>query len=149
MILYEICKAIEKHCAGLASGTDCVYNILKEKQHKEGEGMTDKNKEAAEIFWLAQLMREAGLNFYFNFEDDRESQEIFDEEYEYMIETQTGELIGSRAPITVFQRDEGLELLDMRPAMGKRNVCDSDGKLYFGLSAEQAMEIIEEFFKTA
>ena len=109
--------------------------------------------EAVEIFKLERLMRDAGFDFYFNVQD--ESEDIFDDEYEYMIETQTGELIGEcRAPITVFlNRDgegfNGLELLDMRPARGTDYPTDDDGELHTELSAEQAMEIIEEFFKTA
>lgn len=103
-----------------------------------------------EIFKLAQLMKEAGFNYYFNYDDDSKAgDEVFDEEYEYMIETQTGELIGSRTPITVFQRNDGLELLDMRPARGKEFPADGDGELHSGLTAEEAMDIIEKFFETA
>ena len=109
-----------------------------------------EHPEAQEIFKLAQLMNDAGFNFWFNVQDDCKSGEnIFDDEYEYTIETQTGELIGGRAPITVFLRSgkEGLELLDMCPALNKVNPSDEDGVLYSGLLAEQAMEIIEKFFK--
>lgn len=107
--------------------------------------------EATEIFSLEKLMQEAGFNYWFNYNDDcGMDDDFFDEEYEYLIETQTGELIGLRAVITVFQRDNGLlELLDMRPARGKESPSDSDGELHTGLSASDAMEIIEEFFKTA
>ena len=106
--------------------------------------------EATEIIKLAEILDDGGFGFYFNLEDDIQSgEDIFDNEYEYMIEMQTGELIGSRAPITVFQRSDGLEVLDMRPARGKEFPADSEGELHCGLSAAQAMEIIEKFFKTA
>lgn len=106
--------------------------------------------EATEIFKLEQILEDGGFGFWFSFDDDIQSgEEIFDDEYVYIIEIQTGELIGSRAPITVFQRSDGLEVLDMQPARGKEFPADCDGELHCGLLAEQAMEIIEKFFKAA
>lgn len=163
MILWEIFKALE-NCAGLDSGTECVYNIFK-REHRKGRriGMDgqvkdflDTHPEAAEIFKLADMMQESGFDFYFSFDDDYPllGDDGFDEEHEYMIETQTGELVGSRAPITIFlNRDgepkDGLELLDMRPARGIQNASDSDGEFHTGLTADEAMEIIEKFFEEA
>lgn len=102
---------------------------------------------AKEIFTLAQILTEEGYDFWFNAQDDYD-ENIDDEEYEFILETQTGELIGSRAPITVsFSRNmDGLQLLDMRPARGKENPEDADGVLHTNLTAEQALEIIKEFF---
>lgn len=101
-----------------------------------------------EIFRLAQFMTEDGYDFWFNATDDHE-EVVSDEDYEYTMETQTGELIGSRAPITVsFRRDMGgLQLLDMRPARGKEDPSDEDGVLHTNLTAEQAFKIIKEFFE--
>ena len=159
MILWRIFQALCNYCAGLDSEMEYVYNLFKRELHKEECGMKfseemlavcRKHPEAQEIFKLAQLMSDAGFNFWFNVQDDCKSgEDIFDDEYEYVIEVQTGVLIGSRAPITVFQREDGLKLLDMRPAREQDIVSDSNGELYSGLSAEQTMEIIEKFFETA
>ena len=114
--------------------------------------------EAEEIFKLAQLLTDAGYDFWFNVQDDYKqyaSTDVFGEDYEYVIETQTGELIsGCRAPITVFwnrygEGGDGLELLDMRPAREEFFPEEDAGELHTGLSAQQAMEIIEEFYKSA
>lgn len=114
--------------------------------NEQNKKFLESHPEATGIFKLAQLMQEAGFDYWFNYEDDCDTEDIFDEEYEYTIEIQTGELIGSRAPITVFQREYGLELLDMRPARENDFPADSDGELHSGLTAEQAMEIIEQIF---
>ena len=104
--------------------------------------------EATEIFKLDQLMQEAGINHWFSYDDySGADDDFFNEDYEYTIEIQTGELIGSMALITVFQRKDGLELLDMRPAAGKEFPTDSDGERHVGLCADEAMEIIEGFLK--
>ena len=117
-----------------------------------------EHPEAEEIFKLAQLLTDAGYDFWFNVQDDYSqytSADVFGEDYEYIIETQTGELIsGCRAPITVFwnrygEGGEGLELLDMRPAREMFYPEEDAGELHTGLSAQQAMEIIEELYKTA
>lgn len=102
---------------------------------------------AQEIWRLAQYLTEDGYDFWFNAQDDHD--EVVDEDYEYVLETQTGELIGTRSPITVsFRRGmDGLQLLDMRPARGKEDPADEDGVLHTNLTAEQALEIIEEFFE--
>lgn len=162
MILWKIFKALCNYCAGVDSDMEYVYNLFNNEQHKEecNMGFSEemlavcrKHPEAQEIFKLAQLMSDAGYNFWFNVQDDcRSGENIFDDEYEYVIEIQTGTLIGSRAPITVFFNRNGegggsLEVLDMRPAVTKVNPSDEDGDIHSGLSAEQAMEIIEKFFK--
>lgn len=97
---------------------------------------------------LALMMGAAGYYFWISSDDDS-GEEVSDEDYEFVLETQTGELIGSRAPITVsFRRDmRGLHLLDMRPARGKEDPSDEDGVLYINLTAEQAFKIIKEFFE--
>ena len=133
MILIKIFKAL----AGLDSEMECIYNYFN-RERKEEKGM--------EIFKLAQLMKEAGFDFYFNYDDFGDA---LAEDDQYMIETQTGELIGARAPITVFQTDNGLEILDMRPARGNEIISDSDGVYHSGLSVEASMVIIEKFFKEA
>lgn len=104
--------------------------------------------EAQEIFRLAQYLTEDGYDFWFNAQDDHD-EVVSDEDYEYILETQTGELIGTRSPMTVFfRRDmDGLQLLDMRPARGKAAPADEDGELHTNLTAEQALKIIKEFFE--
>ena len=118
---------------------------LKRTTTPQGGETTMKTQE---IFELAQILTEEGYDFWFNAQDDYD-ENIDDEEYEFVLETQTGELIGSRAAITVsFRRDmDGLQLLDMRPARGKVDPEDADGVLHTGLTAKQALEIIIEFFE--
>lgn len=151
----------KKEPAGIDSGKNRDYNILKEKDYKgrannmamskEDAVFLEKHPEATEIFKLAQLMKEAGFDYWFSYDDDCGTEEIFDEEYEYTIETQTGELIGIFAPITVRQVSylKGLKLLDMRPARGLEFPADYNGEFRGELTAEQAMEIITEFYKEA
>lgn len=127
---------------------------------KEDMEVCRNHPEAQEIFKLAQLMTEAGYDFWSAVycgsnligEDilDPDFEDISDEELEYILETQTGELIGDEmAPITVFLGGgrDGMTLLDMRPARGKACPTEADGELHKNLTAEQAMEIIKEFFE--
>ena len=112
----------------------------------------------AEIFWLEQMMIKAGYPYYFNFwedlrpvfggEEDGDPESIDWDTYKFLIEV--GRPAGnSMAEISVCFSRQGdpklLELLHIGLAEGEEPV----EKLHFELSAEAAMEIIENYFKTA
>lgn len=118
--------------------------------------------EKAEMFWLEQMLIDAGYPYFFNFwedlraalggEKDGNPESIDWNSYKFLIEV--GQPAGSAlADISVCFNTNGdsklLELLDMRPAAGNQNATAEDGELHCGLSAEQAVEIIKEFFKSA
>lgn len=120
------------------------------------------HQEKAEIFWLEQMLIKAGFPYSFNFWEDlkpvfggdngADSESIDWDTYKFLIEV--GHPAGAGlSQISVCFNTDGdsklLEILDMRPAEGKENPTSDDGELYSGLSAEQAMEIIEKFFETA
>lgn len=170
MILWEIIKAVS--CAGLVSGMDCVYNIFEGKQHyKEGVIMKTlaeqrfevcrNHPEREAIFYLEKMLIEAGYPYCFNFwedlrgrfgEPDRDPESIDWNQYGFLIE------IGRPAACEVAELSvcfntngdpKLLELLDMRSVIDKAGATAADGELQCGLTAEQAMEIIEKYFKTA
>ena len=130
---------------------------------KERMDVCLNHPEKAEIFWLEQMLIKAGYPYHFNFWDELKAvfgggadgdpeKDIDWNTYNFLI--QIGEPVGNRlTEISVCFSSQGdgklLEVLDMREAAGDQNPNVDDGKLVSGLSAEQAMEIIEEFFKTA
>jgi hypothetical protein len=167
MILWEIFKAVS---TGLASDKENIYNIFQEKQqYKEGDIMKtmavdrmeacSDHPEKQQIFYLEKMLIEAGFPYYFNFFEDY-NPSIFQEgdpypvvvdweHYDFLIEV--GRLAGyefSTISVSFDRSGDGtlLELLDMRPAEEKENPTREDGELYSGLTAEQCMEIIENFF---
>ena len=117
--------------------------------------------EKSEIFWLEQMLIEAGYPYFFNFWEDlrptsfeqdggNPEKDIDWNTYKFLIEV--GEPAGhGLSQISVCLNTEGdsklLELLDMRPAEGKENVTATDGELHSGITAEEAMEIIKKFFE--
>ena len=173
MLLWEITKAIDTHCAGLVSGMDCVYNIFKGKQHyKEGiimETLAAKRFEVCRnhpekeaIFYLEKLLIEAGYPYHFNFwdelkgrfgEPDKDPESINWNEYPFLIEIGRPATCGISEISVCFNTQEGdpklLELLDMRMVIDNLDASAEDGELHCDLTAEAAMEIIEKYFKTA
>ena len=118
--------------------------------------------EKEQIFYLEKLIGDAGYPYFFNFWEDLRpvfgepegdpEKDINWDTYKFLI--QVGQPAGyGLSQISVSFNAQGdpklLELLDMRPAEGKKNPTAEDGELHFGLTAEQVMKIIEEFFKTA
>lgn len=112
----------------------------------------------SEIFWLEQMLIKAGYPYYFNFwedlrpvfggEKDGDPESIDWNTYKFLIE------IGRPAesvicPISVCFSRQGdqklLELLHIGQTAGGEPVEE----LHFELSAEAAMEIIENFFEAA
>lgn len=117
--------------------------------------------ERSEIFWLEQMLIKAGHPYFFNFWEDLKptpfnqdggdpEKDIDWDNYNFLIEIGEPVREGLSA-ISVSFNTAGepnlLELLDARPVVGKTDI--NMGYLHAGLTAEAAMEIIEEFFKTA
>jgi hypothetical protein len=170
MILWKIFEAVS---TGLASDKENIYNIFQGKQqYKEGDIMKTMAEERMEacaghpekqqIFYLEKMLLEAGYPYFFNFweelrptpfqEEGDPEKDIDWEHYNFLIEIGRPAGYGySQISVCFDQSGDGtlLELLDMRPAEGKKKPTAEDGELYSGLTAEQAMEIIENFFKTA
>ena len=113
----------------------------------------------AEIFWLEQMLIKADYPYYFNFwedlrpvfggEEDGDPESIDWNTYKFLIEV--GRPAGnSHAEISVcFNREGDPKLLELLEIRTQDNHEEATEKLYFGLSAEAAMEIIENYFKTA
>lgn len=113
------------------------------------------------IFYLEKMLIEAGYPYFFNFWDDlkgrfgqpdADPESIDWNEYGFRIE------IGAPVPcgvseISVCFNTKGdpelLELLDMRHLINNIDATAEDGELHCGLTAEEAMEFIEKYFKTA
>jgi hypothetical protein len=171
MILWEIFKAMN---TGLVSGRETIYNIFQGKQYyKEGVIMKTMAEERMEvcsghperqqIFHLEKMLLEAGYPYYFNFweelrptpfrqEGGDPEKDIDWEHYNFLIEVGRQAGYGySQISVCFDKSGDGtlLELLDMRPAEGKKNPTAEDGELHSGLTSEQAMEIIEKFFEMA
>lgn len=117
--------------------------------------------EKQELFLLEKMLIETEYPYYFNFwedlrpvfgEPEGDPESIDWNTYNFLIEV--GRPAGyGYSQISVCFNTKGdpklLELLDMRPAEGKQNPTADDGTLHCGLTAKEAMEIIENFFKTA
>lgn len=113
------------------------------------------------IFCLEKMLIEAGHPYFFNFwedlqghfgEPDKDPESIDWKSYNFLIEIGRPAGYGLSEISVCFNTNgdpELLELLDMRVAAGMENPTAADGALYCGLSAEEAMEIIEKYFKTA
>lgn len=173
VILYSIAKALEAyHRTGLDSGTECAYNILKGKQfNKEDKNMDTlieermkackNHPERKEMFLLESLLIESGKPYFFNFweeikpdpfnKDGGDIETDIDwDKCNFLIEI--GAPVGfGLSEMSVCFNTQGdpklLELLDMRPAADKQNPTADDGELHCGLTAEQAMEFIKDFFE--
>ena len=110
--------------------------------------------ERSEIFWLEQMLIKAGHPYFFNFweylkptpfnQDGGDPEKDIDwDTYDFVIEMErmNGNDL-TTIDIRFTPNGELLQIMEPLPAAG-------DVKLYSGLTAEAAMEIIEEFFKTA
>lgn len=174
MILWEIFRAVTAAHAGIDSGMKTVYNILQEKQrYKEGiimQEMIEARMEACknhperqQIFYLEKMLLEADYPYFFNFweelrptpfnHDGGDPEKDIDwDKFNFHIEI--GQPAGyGLSELSICFNTKGdpelLELLDMRKAIHKENPTAMDGELYQGLTAEQAMEFIERYFKRA
>lgn len=175
MILWEIFKALNSDRAGLDSGADYVYNIFKrEKQHhKEATSMEREvvfaermevcqgHPEKAEIFWLEQMLIKAGYPYYFNFWEElkptpfnqdggKPEKDIDWNTYKFLIEVDKTTEDGIAQIIVCFNTKGDpklLEIVETKLAAGKESPTAEDSLVFYELSAEQAMEIIEKFFK--
>lgn len=122
--------------------------------------LCEKHPEKEQIFCLVEMLTEKGYPFYFNLYEDLKptpfnqegdpETDIDWEQYQFLVEV--GEAVApGLSEISVCFNQEGneklLELLDMRTAVEKENPTAMDGELYRDLKAEEAMEIIEKFFK--
>ena len=168
MILWEIFKALDSNCAGLDSGTDCVYNIIQKKNNvrrttnmereivfPERMKVCQNHPEKAEIFWLEQMLIKAGHPYHFNFWEDLRptpfnhdggdpEKDIDWDGYDFMIEIER--IV-----------DDELTRIDIRFSPdNKERLCISQPipaedcvRAYLGLSAEEVMEIIEKIFQGA
>lgn len=114
-----------------------------------------------QIFHLEKMLLEAGFPYYFNFWEELRptpfNQEGLDPEsidwdnYHFCIEFERG--AGMEYPLMSVEIDsEGLLFItDMRPAAAQNipaSEIDRVSESYNGLTSEQAMEIIEEFFNS-
>lgn len=118
-----------------------------------------RHPERAEIFWLEQMLIKAGYPYYFNFwedlrpvfggEPDGDPESIDWNTYNFLIEI--GRPAGAAFPmisIVPALEENRLNLFDMTAADKQQlrpDVCEDHLKL----SAEEAMEMIETYFKTA
>ena len=113
----------------------------------------------AEIFWLEQMLIEAGYPYFFNFwedlrpvfggEPDGDPESINWDTYGFLIEIGRPAGYGYAEISVCLDRDGSglLELLDMRAAADKESPTAEDGERHRGLTAEAAREIIENFFE--
>ena len=119
--------------------------------------------ERSEIFWLEQMLIKAGHPYHFNFWEDLrptpfnheggDPESIDWDSYEFMIEI-TPPAGEGRSKINVYFNSQGdpklLQLFDTHPAAGVKEFPSSwDTVAFYELSAERAMEIIENIFKGA
>lgn len=142
---------------GLDFSAGKEYNNFREN-NEEGNTMRDimclceKHPEKKQIFSLVKMLTEAGHPFCFNFYEDLKptpfgqegdpETDIDWERYRFLVEV--GEPVEpGLSEISVCFNQEGdktlLELLDMRTV--------KDGALHRDLKAEEAMEIIKNFFE--
>lgn len=117
--------------------------------------------EKAEIFWLEQMLIEAGYPYYFNIwedlrpvfggEPDGDPESIDWNLYGFRIELGQPAGYGYSELSVCLDRDGSglLEIRDLRTEDGepRESIGPEDGKLFRGLTAEQAMEMIEKFFE--
>lgn len=114
-----------------------------------------------QIFHLEKMLLEAGFPYYFNFweelrptpfnQEGNDPESIDWDNYHFCIEFERG--AGMEYPLMSVEIDsEGLLFItDMRPAAAQNipaSEIDRVSENYTGLTSEQAMEIIEEFFNS-
>lgn len=148
--------------AGLDFDPDKEYNNFRENNNEEDSTMRDimclceKHPEKEQIFSLVKMLTEAGHPFHFNFYEDLKptpfgqegdpEKDIDWEQYQFLI--QIGEPVepGLSEISVCFNRDPEFDMKLLELAYARKDPKD-EVVLYYGLTAEEAMEYIEHFFK--